>query len=1209
MTDLARLELRVKSLEVVKAEKRLDQLEKSSRGVEKQTKKTGQQLDRTSASAKALGFNVAGVVRAMLPLVGIMATLGAARAAVNTMADFEYALAQVRGIAIKTTETLATQEKQFKSLTAQARQLGATTRYTATQAGEAQLFLARTGFEVNEILAATPGTLNLASAGMLELGQAADIASNVLQQFRLDAEDMSRVGDVLVNTANSTNTSVAQLAEALSMAGPIAGALGLQLEEVAAAIGVMGDAGIQASLAGTQLRGIMSSLLGPTSKAEKTLQRLAGRIGETREAFDITTNSLTEIFQAFSKAETSATEFLNVFNRRQAAGAIVLGSFVQKLEEVNDANIRAAGEAERLAKIMEDTLSGAFKGLGSAIQDVFLSMGDSGVLGVLKDTTAALANSIRILSGVEGAWEKAGTGARILANALESLLYFAGLFTLVKLAPYLLVIAGALKTAYVSAMAFNVSITGAAAAMNIFKLSMGPLVLVLSAAAIAIAALTSEEKEYNDTTEESIKRTKELALMMEQYQKARSKYAAGKEAVDIDNMLGDVETQIAGLKEMRVLAQDIQSKIKFDIDAGSFDTIKLNTLKDIGLDLDWKAIYAEYREGLKGLSSPAGFSDFDKDVRAQEMKEMFDEIVMNAAVPKLEELIGRIETRLGVLGVAFSDASAEGSEFNKELLKGAEVMNDIADKYEREADLLGKSAEQRAIYLTKLKFESIFGKELNEDQQALTNTALEAVRAYFRKAEAIDAETAANERWIETQKKINKAGETFNKMMSAMKDETAMLAMEEGEREKLLKTKQAEQLLDEAGIVNYGYTAHRRAELIQMVIDEITAQEKLTAAKRDEIAAREAARAAMMKEQQERQAALAAQERALENLEGVWQRFSDAQFALTHTETDTRLRKVKEEVEGLARAAGYGSDQVLKIGDAAVEAEQNLIALEKTREIAEGIGQAFSGAFKDILFSAKDAEEAAMAFGEAVGQLLLEKIVLEPLIEQLTAGITSAASDLMGMGADTASAALETEAALMQTQAAIQLEIAALTLGTSSISLGTSAVAWSATAAQITAAAAALMAANLAGGAAGVPIPIAKGGVFSDGNLIRYAKGGILGFAGGGVVTDPYYFMSKSGLAVAGEGAKDEGIFPLERDSGGRRSIQGRTNNGASFPIPVGRMANGDLGGVMGGMTGNNHTTIVKKNTVHMHIHGVRDSAGFNKSEKSIIRRMKQRLD
>lgn len=187
--------------------------------------------------------------------------------ALRTAAQFESAMNQVAAVSGAT-------GKQFQELENLAKQLGETTSFSASQAAEGMSFLAMAGFEVNDILESMPGVLNLAAAGQMDLAMASDIASNILTGFGKDASEMSKAVDVLAKTFTSSNTNLEQLGEAMAYVAPVANSAGLQFEEVSAAVGLLGNAGIQASRAGTTLRGAIANLLSPTGEAKKVLDRL-----------------------------------------------------------------------------------------------------------------------------------------------------------------------------------------------------------------------------------------------------------------------------------------------------------------------------------------------------------------------------------------------------------------------------------------------------------------------------------------------------------------------------------------------------------------------------------------------------------------------------------------------------------------------------------------------------------------------------------------------------------------------------------------------------------------------------------------------------------------------------------------------------------------------------------------------------------------------
>ena len=196
------------------------------------------------------------------------AALGLAMAApIKKAAEFEQAMANVGAVSRASEEDLG-------KLTKQARELGAATNWSASQAASGMKFLAMAGFSTEQTLAAMPGMLNLASAGAIELGDAADIASNILTGFGLEAAEMGRVGDVLTATFTRSNVDLRMLGETMKYVAPIAASTGSSIETMAAMVGKLGDAGIQGSNAGTALRAMLTRLSAPTSKAAGLLQTL-----------------------------------------------------------------------------------------------------------------------------------------------------------------------------------------------------------------------------------------------------------------------------------------------------------------------------------------------------------------------------------------------------------------------------------------------------------------------------------------------------------------------------------------------------------------------------------------------------------------------------------------------------------------------------------------------------------------------------------------------------------------------------------------------------------------------------------------------------------------------------------------------------------------------------------------------------------------------
>jgi TP901 family phage tail tape measure protein len=434
------------------------------------------------ARMKELGATAASVKGALGPVFGAFAAVGIVRDATKTIAGFEETLATLQGVT-----GLDALSDDFQALEERSRELGATTRFSAQEAAEGLLFLSRAGFTAEQSLAAIGPTLDLAVAGALDLGDAADFASNIVSQFGLSAEDTARVVDTLVNSANSANTDVRQMAEALKFAGPVAGALGRSVEETAAAIGVLGDSGIQASLAGTNLRGILLALAKPSKEAQAIFERLGVDITKLNPE----TNSLAEITQTLASAQLSAADASGIFGRRNAAAALVLANGAEKVRELTAANEESAGVARENAAIIENTLSGAFRSLRSAIEELFLSAGDAGLLSVLKEVVITITGAVRILAGMEDAVTQNKDAAMLLASALKGIGIALAALAVGKVVGLFLTLAKAIATSVGSVRALS-----AAFATN----PIGLIALAIGLAITAYDQLKDRTVEIGDET-------------------------------------------------------------------------------------------------------------------------------------------------------------------------------------------------------------------------------------------------------------------------------------------------------------------------------------------------------------------------------------------------------------------------------------------------------------------------------------------------------------------------------------------------------------------------------------------------------------------------------------------------------------------------------------------------------------------------------------
>jgi len=243
--------------------------------------------------------------------------------------------------------------KQLKQMTQAAKDLGATTEFSASQAAEGLVLLSQAGLSAEQSVAALPEVLNLASAGNLSLAESSDIATNAMSSMRLGVESLGHITDVFAKTASSSNTNVQMMGESFTYAGSVAASSGVQIEELSALIGVLGNAGIQGSMAGTQLAAAFTK----SAKEGK---------------------NFVDWLEELEKQGATTAEVMDIFGERAGRGALaILGQGVQTVRDFTEELKKSDGAALKMAKTMNDNLAGDIKSLNSVVEDLQLSFYDT----------------------------------------------------------------------------------------------------------------------------------------------------------------------------------------------------------------------------------------------------------------------------------------------------------------------------------------------------------------------------------------------------------------------------------------------------------------------------------------------------------------------------------------------------------------------------------------------------------------------------------------------------------------------------------------------------------------------------------------------------------------------------------------------------------------------------------------------------------------
>lgn len=313
----------------------------------------------SSADAIASSFGMAG------KLIGSYLSFTALKQGAETLEEFDDKIQKVGAVSSATAEQLGMIERKAK-------EMGAKTRFSATEAADGMQKLAMAGMDVDEIFGALPATLNAAAAEGIDLGTAADISTNVLAAFGGEVDQLDGYIDKLITTTTSSNSTLVEMGEAIKYSGPIAAALGDNISDVAAALGKMHDAGIKGTMAGTTVRGVLDALFNSTADEAAMLDELSSRIGGVGlQLKDSEGNFIgfTSLVRQLQQAGLTAGEALRLFGQRGGPGmAVLLSQGADSLEELEEKIKNSDGRSAELAAQMESGIGGASRRASAALE-------------------------------------------------------------------------------------------------------------------------------------------------------------------------------------------------------------------------------------------------------------------------------------------------------------------------------------------------------------------------------------------------------------------------------------------------------------------------------------------------------------------------------------------------------------------------------------------------------------------------------------------------------------------------------------------------------------------------------------------------------------------------------------------------------------------------------------------------------------------------
>lgn len=343
-------------------------------------------------------------------LTGITAALGGAAAyAIKVGSDFEAGMSEVGSISGAASDEL-------EKLSDKAKEMGAKTKFSATEAASGLKYMAMAGWKTDDMLNGLEGVMNLAAASGEDLATTSDIVTDALTAFGLSASDSTHFADVLAQASSNANTNVSMMGATFKYVAPVAGAMGYSIEDCATAIGLMANSGIKAGAAGTSLRAILSKMAKPTDDARAAMESLGLSLTDSSgnmKTLDEVMGDLRKGFSGLSEAEQIEAATTIAGQEAMSGLLAIVNASDDDFNKLKDAIYNCNGAAESMATVMQDNLQGNITLLKSAAESLGVSIYES----MEKPLNEAAKQATKYVSKMVDAFKNSGTSGLIEAGA------------------------------------------------------------------------------------------------------------------------------------------------------------------------------------------------------------------------------------------------------------------------------------------------------------------------------------------------------------------------------------------------------------------------------------------------------------------------------------------------------------------------------------------------------------------------------------------------------------------------------------------------------------------------------------------------------------------------------------------------------------------------------------------------------------------------
>ena len=375
--------------------KSLEEIETKLKTGAAQTEEYAEKVANIGEKSKAAGSTLTKTVT--VPIVGL------GTAAIKTTADFEKSMSQVAATMGMTSEEIRNGSEDYKKLEDAAREMGASTQYSASDAAEALNYLALAGYDVDKSINTLPTVLNLAAAGGIDLASASDMVTDAMSALGIESNRAEEFVDQMAKTSQKSNTNIEQLGQGILTVGGTAKVLAGGTTELNTALGILADNGTKGAEGGTALRNIILSLTAPTDTASKAIESLGLQVFDAEGNMRPLNEILKDLDGTLSTmTQGEQTQVLNtIFNKVDLKSVnALLSNSGQRFDELSGYISNANGAAGDMAATMNDNLSGQLVELQSALQELAISFGEA-LMPTVKDIVEKIQGFVDLLNGMD----------------------------------------------------------------------------------------------------------------------------------------------------------------------------------------------------------------------------------------------------------------------------------------------------------------------------------------------------------------------------------------------------------------------------------------------------------------------------------------------------------------------------------------------------------------------------------------------------------------------------------------------------------------------------------------------------------------------------------------------------------------------------------------------------------------------------------------